>query len=80
MRTIRYYVITYWLEAVAWVITIIYMSYIWVYYSWQAFIINVVAGVVGYLAFQYFGELMPVVGYFIRKWDREKHDGGKGRQ
>ena len=66
---IRYYVITYWLEAVAWGFLIVYMSYIWVYYSWQAFWINVGFGIVGFMATYWFGHLMPIVGYFVRKWD-----------
>jgi hypothetical protein len=67
----------YWLELVSWVAVVVYMGYILVYYSWEAFIINVLAGAAGYLAVFYLGPMMPVIGYFIRKWERERHEHDK---
>ena len=65
----------YWLEAVVWVIMIIYMSYILMYYSWQAFIINIMTGALGYLATFYFGDIMPIIGPLMRR----KKNGDSGR-
>lgn len=70
----------YWMDIVAWGILIPYMTYIWMYYSWQAFIINIIFGVIGLASVQWFGHVMPIVGYFIRKWEREKQDGDARRQ
>ena len=69
-----------WLEIIAWALIIPYMIYIWIYYSWEAFIINALTGMIGYMATLYFGHLMPIVGYLLRKWDREKHEHEKSRR
>jgi len=71
MSKIRSYVITYWMEAVSWVFVIGYMGYIWYYYSWQAFIINVLFGILGYMTTYYFGDLIPIVGPLLRRPKRE---------
>jgi len=65
----------YWLEAVVWVIMIVYMSYILMYYSWQAFIINAATGILGYMATFYFGDIMPIIGSLMRR----KKNGDSGR-
>jgi hypothetical protein len=66
-----------WLELIAWAFVIPYMIYIWIYYSWQAFIINLLFGAIGFMAIYYMGEGIPVVGYFLRKWEREKRGENK---
>jgi hypothetical protein len=70
----------YWLEGVGWILTAGYLSYILVYYSWGAFLINVLTGVIGFMAVYYFGELMPFIGYFMqpkRKPENDDDAGGK---
>jgi len=53
-----------WLEAIGWTFIIGYMTYIWLYYSWQAFAINVLFGVFGFMATHWFGHMMP----FVNRW------------
>ena len=62
----------YGLEVLGWSLTGGYLGYIWFYYSWQAFLINALAGVFGFMAVYYFGELMPIIGYFMRS--RNEHN------
>jgi len=45
------------------------------YYSWQAFIINIMTGALGYLATFYFGDIMPIIGPLMRR----KKNGDSGR-
>jgi hypothetical protein len=70
----------YGLELVAWAIAIPYLIYIWIYYSWQAFVINIIFGILGLMAVLWMGEGIPIVGYFLRKWEREKREHDKRRR
>jgi len=64
----------YWLETVAWTATGAYMAWIWTYYSWQAFVINIAAGAFGYIAMFYFGHLTPFYDWFVgRERDHDAH-------
>jgi hypothetical protein len=69
----------YWLEFIGWASTFLILAWAWYEYGWRLAVIWGVTGVLGFMAVYWFGELMPVVGYFIRKWEREKRDGNKGR-
>jgi len=45
------------------------------YYGWwKSIAVSVLMGAIGWMAVAWFGHQMPVVGYFLRKWEREAND------
>ena len=62
------YVKEYWLDFVG--VVFLAAVYGWYMGSWKHFAIGLGVSVLGYMSVLWFGELIPFVGYFIRKWER----------
>jgi hypothetical protein len=68
----------YGIEVTGWTLTIGLLGYILLYQSFGAFLINLLVAILMGMSTYYFGDLMPIVGYFMQSKRRSSDDDDAG--